>query len=117
LERELKKQLGVEVVVRTAKELAGVVQSDPLGKAGDNGSRHLVTFFAHAPGAKLAGELATLANSSELVAVRGREAFSWHPTGLHDSKLAKRLAAAGDVVATARNWNTVTKLLALVEAD
>jgi uncharacterized protein (DUF1697 family) len=117
VERELTELLGTQVVVRTVKELAGAVAADPLGKASDNGSRHLVTFFGRAPSKKLAGELQGLAAGGELLAVRGREAFSWHPAGLHDSKLAKRLAGAGDVAATARNWNTVTKLLALAQAD
>lgn len=117
LERELAALLGVDVLVRSAEELAGVVERDPLGKAGDNGSRHLVTFLGRAPTRSFAGELAVLADGGELVAVHGREVYTWHPHGLHASKLAKRLAAPQDEAATARNWNTVTKLLALIEAD
>lgn len=117
LERELTGLLGVDVIVRSAKELAGVVDRDPLGKAADNGSQHLVTFLGRAPTRALSSELASLAEDGELVAVHGREVYSWHPNGQHASKLAKRLGGPLDGGATARNWNTVTKLLTLVQAD
>jgi uncharacterized protein (DUF1697 family) len=117
LERELGGLLGVGVVVRSANELSAVVARDPLGKAADYGSRHLVTFFRRAPARGLEAELAALARDGELVAVHGREVYSWHPHGQHDSRLAQRLARPHDQPATARNWNTVTKLLSLLEAD
>jgi uncharacterized protein (DUF1697 family) len=108
LEKSLSKLVGVEVLVRTDKELAAIVALDPLGRAGDNGSRHLVTFLRGKADAK-ALESATV--PPEEVAVHGREVYSWHPNGLHASELAKLLGGKKlGVVATGRNWNTVVKL-------
>ena len=46
----------------------------------------------------------------------GREIYSWHPNGIHGSKLATLLGKRRDgVTATARNWNTVTRLLELAD--
>jgi uncharacterized protein (DUF1697 family) len=115
LERELLALLGVQVVVRTAEELAAVVAHDPLRKVADNGSRYLVTFLSRPLAAQAVRSLKAATALPEQLAVHGREVYSWHPGGLYDSPLAKALAAPQDVVATGRNWNTVTKLLALAQ--
>lgn len=48
------------------------------------------------------------------VAVRGREVYAWHPGGVGRSELAKLITGRRlGVSVTARNWRTVTKLLAL----
>jgi uncharacterized protein (DUF1697 family) len=50
----------------------------------------------------------------ERFVVSGREVFAWHPGGVHASKLAKVVSERRlGVTATARNWATLTKLLAL----
>jgi len=115
LERELHDLLGVQVVVRTGEELAAVVAHDPLGKVADNGSRYLVTFLSRPLAAQAVRALKAATAPPEQLAVHGREVYSWHPGGLYDSPLAKALAARQDVGATGRNWNTVTKLLALAQ--
>ncbi len=47
----------------------------------------------------------------------GRELYLWCPNGIGRSKLADAVGRARlGVTATARNWNTVTKLLALADA-
>jgi uncharacterized protein (DUF1697 family) len=52
----------------------------------------------------------------ERVAVRGREIYAWHPSGMQKSRLAELLSGKDlGVVATARNWNTVKKLLAIAD--
>ncbi len=111
LERSLGKLIGVEVIVRTDGELAKVVALDPLRRAQDNGSRHLVTFLRAPLSADIAAALQATAKGSEAVAVHGREVYSWHPDGLHGSEVAKLLVGAKlGVIATGRNWNTVLKL-------
>jgi uncharacterized protein (DUF1697 family) len=114
---ELTELLDTAVVVRSTRELAAVVAHDPLGKAAESGSRHLVTFLDRPLSAARARELAALAAGGEEIAVHGREIYSWHPNGQRDSALAKELAGRGSGAATARNWNTVTKLLQLLQAD
>jgi uncharacterized protein (DUF1697 family) len=108
--------LDVDVIVRTRAELAKVVAADPLGKVVDNPSRYQVTFLEKAVSPKVARELAAADVAPEQVAVKGREIYAWHPDGLQRSKLAalltdRRLGGT----ATARNWNTVTRLLELAD--
>lgn len=48
------------------------------------------------------------------MAVIGREIYTWLPAGVQRSRVAKLLDDARlGVTSTARNWNTVTKLLEL----
>ena len=52
--------------------------------------------------------------SSERFVAIGRELYAWHPEGVARSKLWAALAGRGlGVTATARNWSTVTTLLAM----
>jgi uncharacterized protein (DUF1697 family) len=75
-----------------------------------------VSFLSGKPDAELARELAGRDIAPERVAFDGREIYSWHPNGIHGSMLARVLAKPQlGVSATARNWNTVTKLLALAD--
>jgi uncharacterized protein (DUF1697 family) len=113
LESELGELLGVQVLVRTGEELATVVEVDPLGDVADNASRYLVTFLSRPLAADEVHALENLVDGPERFVARGRELYSWHPSGLHGSLLAKELAASRNVVATGRNWNTVLKLLTL----
>jgi uncharacterized protein (DUF1697 family) len=113
LERQLAKGLGIEVrvLVRTRAELAKVVALDPLGKVATNKSRYLVSFLSKKLSPKVAHEL-----EAEGVVVRGRELYAWHPDGVQRSPLGKLLDDKHlGVVSTARNWNTVSKLLELLD--
>jgi uncharacterized protein (DUF1697 family) len=119
LEQEIAAALGLEtdVLVRTRDELADVVARNPLRAVAKNPSRYLVTFLARKPDSGFARELAAAEVAPERVAVSGREIYSWHPNGIQGSKLAKLLGKRRTgVTATARNWNTVTKLLELADA-
>jgi uncharacterized protein (DUF1697 family) len=112
LERELEAALGVQVVVRSKAELAKVVARDPLGDVADNGSRYFVTFLSAKP--KHVPDLGN--DGNERFVVSGREIYSWHPEGLRNSKRAQLLTERRlGVVPTTRNWNTVRKLLELLE--
>ena len=113
LEQQLAAGLGmdVQVLVRTRAELARVVALDPLGKIATNPSRYLVVFLSGNPSPKVARELEAAG-----VVVNGRELYAWHPEGVQRSPLAKLLDDRRlGVVSTARNWNTVTKLLELLD--
>jgi uncharacterized protein (DUF1697 family) len=118
LEQQIAAELGLEteVFVRTRDEVAQVVARDPLGDVAGNPSRYLVSFLSGVPDRAFVKELAALDVAPEQVAVVGREIYSWHPSGIHASKLARLLGKQpGGVSATARNWNTVTKLLELAD--
>lgn len=119
-------ELDVPVVVRSAAALAQVVADNPFPEAARLApKRYQVTFFS----APLADDVAARvrARSSEQflpdteaisLAISNQNAYGWHPDGIHVSKLAREL---GDrklgVVGTARNWATVTALLAMATAD
>jgi uncharacterized protein (DUF1697 family) len=103
----------VDVIVRTAEELAEVVSANPLAEVADNPKLYQVSFLDAEPDPERVERIAGLAVDGEELVVRGREVYTWHPAGVARSKLAAKLAAAGGlgVRATARNWTTVTTLL------
>jgi uncharacterized protein (DUF1697 family) len=104
----------VEVFVRSQKEIAAVIAHDPLGAVADNPSRYLVSFLSGKPSAAGVKEAKAIDVDPEQFVVHGREIYAWHPDGVHNSRLAKVLSEKRlGVTATARNWNTVTKLLEL----
>ena len=116
LERQLADGLGfeVDVFVRTTAELAAVLERNPLAATATDPSRYLITFLRAAPSVELAARLAAVDLAPEQLAISGREIYSWHPGGVGRSELAKLLAERNlGVTATARNWNTIEKLLAL----
>ncbi len=118
LERELATGLGfdVDVFVRTPAELAAVLERNPFAGTATDGARYLVTFLRRAPTNAVVARLAAVDLAPEQLAVSGREIYSWHPGGVGRSELAKLLSERTlGVTATARNWNTLEKLLALAE--
>ena len=113
LERELAAGLGfdIRVLVRTRAELAKVVAADPLGDVATNPSRYLVSFLSKRLPAQVVREL-----DAAGIVVRGRELYARHPDGVQRSPLGKLLDDRRlGVVSTARNWNTITKLLELLD--
>jgi uncharacterized protein (DUF1697 family) len=110
--------LDIPVVVRTAAELAEVVDRSPIPQAHQDPKRYTVTFLSAEPPDESVERLRGLALDGEHFVAAGREFYSWHPAGIARSKLAAGLASPRlGVVATARNWTTVTTLLQMVQAD
>jgi uncharacterized protein (DUF1697 family) len=108
--------LDIDVVVRTRNELAKVVRRNPLGGVATNPKRYQVSFLSEKLDRAKLQELETLAVDPERFVAIGRELYAWHPAGVARSKLWARLAGKGlGVTATARNWTTVTSLLALAD--
>jgi uncharacterized protein (DUF1697 family) len=106
--------LQVAAVARTRAELADVVAHDPLGRVAESEKLYQVTFCAKAPGEQALAKVAERAVEGERIVARGREIYAWFPHGVGRSKLAAQLSRQDlGVVATARNWTTVTRLLAL----
>jgi len=121
LEREIsalvKERFGVDsaTVVRTRDELAGVIERNPIPDGPSIPKLFQVTFFSDEPDAAAVGKLAAQDFGNERVEVIGREAYAWHPDGIQKSKLARALSSGLRGDGTARNWNTVTKLLELAD--
>lgn len=117
-ERLIAERFGFEVpvIVRNREQLAEVVRLDPLGDVVTDPKRYQVSFLSEGPDASVVRELVALATETERVVAIGRELYAWHPGGIARSKLSTRLAGRGlGVTATARNWTTVTKLLAMAD--
>lgn len=93
----------VGVVVRTAEELAAILKANPFPKAAPN---RIVAIFLDAPPPKDALRHAT-GRKHEEMALGTAEIFVHYGDGMGTSKL--RIPAAK--AATARNMNTVAKLV------
>jgi uncharacterized protein (DUF1697 family) len=97
--------LAPEVMVRTAAEMASVLERTPYT---DVDHVH-VLFVLDEPDDP--GGLESLVNDSEQLAVSGREIYFHLPNGVGRSKLTIELGRRLDQPGTMRNWRTVTKLV------
>jgi len=91
-----------------------VAGRSPLPAGPENPSRFFVAFLSAAPDPAAVSEMESMSFDPDRIWISGAEAFLWCPDGAGDTKLTnsfleKRLG----VTATTRNWNTVTKLVAL----
>jgi uncharacterized protein (DUF1697 family) len=114
LERVVREAAGFDVptVVRTAKEMAAIVAGNPYPNAAGK-ELHVVFMKAKAPKTALAPLDRAATNGDEYtVAAGGRELYLHLPNGIGRSKLGMAVSKLS-VDATARNWNTVTKLAEL----
>jgi uncharacterized protein (DUF1697 family) len=117
LERETGQRLGVSVdyIVRKANEWAKVVAANPFPKEAKNDPSHLVIMFLKtAPPATSVNVLQESVKGPEIIQADGKQLYLVYPKGIGTSKLTgtfieKKLGIRG----TARNWNTVLKLLGL----
>jgi uncharacterized protein (DUF1697 family) len=105
--------LSVPVVTRTRDDLARIVESNPLPEAADDPKRYQVSFLSGPLEAEAIERLRQLALPQEQFLAGTGELYAWHPDGIARSKLSTALAGklGAGIVATARNWTTVTKLL------
>lgn len=116
--RELESRLAtgagfsIGCVLRTAAELRAVVAADPLGSVATNPSRYLVSFQT---GAVDWPDVDPSAYLPERFHLAKREAYFWVPEGSQKSPVLAAFPA--DEKTTVRNWNTVTKLLAMMDAE
>jgi len=109
LETQLTKHMGkpVEVMIRTADELAAAAADNPFR---DQPGNRVVAIFLDATAPAGTIEAAT-GVADERMALGRREIYVHYPSGMGQSKLKIRAAAKG----TARNMNTVAKLAELAK--
>ena len=118
LEREIRARLRFETefFVRTADEWADAVARNPFtAEAKDDPGHLLLVCLKHAPPAAAVMKLTASIKGPERLHASGRELYIVYPDGIGRSKLTgasveKILEARG----TARNWNTVLKLQAML---
>jgi uncharacterized protein (DUF1697 family) len=119
IQAAIEKRFGVkpQVILRTTGEMRDVVARNPFAKRRGIEPRKLLCYFlAEKPSAEACARLRRLPLQSEELVPSGGELFIYFPRGVGKSKLP--LAALEKICAapgTGRNWNSVTKLLAMSE--
>jgi uncharacterized protein (DUF1697 family) len=105
------------VIVRTASELRKVIAMNPFaGRAGIEPSKLLVVFMDSAPARQARELVLALPCAPEELRIHGREVYIYYPDGMARPKIPlPRLEKALGCSSTGRNWNTVTKLMAMTE--
>jgi uncharacterized protein (DUF1697 family) len=117
LEAAIEKRFGFQssVILRTPDELREVIARNPF--PGVDGAKLAVWFLQDDPGEAARAKARALDTPPEKLHVEERELYIWFPNGMARPQL--KLAAvdrALGVAATARNWNTVTKLLEIADS-
>ncbi len=106
------------VILRTVGEMRGVMARNPFAKrSGIEPSKLLVSFLLEELDADSCSQLRALELKSEELVPSGKELFIYFSNGIGKSKLPlPRLEKICGTPGTGRNWNSVTKLLAIAEA-
>jgi uncharacterized protein (DUF1697 family) len=106
-------RLGLDVVVtvRTAAQMARIVEADRLGDVADDPAKRMVIFLPKRPSRRAVAAIEAMDFGDERAEAAGGEVYAWCPGGIGRSAL---MAALGDPKltpgGTARNWRTVTRL-------
>jgi uncharacterized protein (DUF1697 family) len=102
-----------EVIVRTVDEMRSVVKRNPFAKQDFEPGKLAVFFLARDPGKAARDAVARIEAHPEVIKPVGSEIYIYFPDGQGRSKLKFNLIekAINKVAWTARNWNTVEKLL------
>ncbi len=105
--------VNVPCVVRSANQVRRVLERNPLREVVSDPSRCLVNFLSQEPNPQLVRALLEEDHSPETIAIEGTEAYVWTPDGVKAMALSHvYLEERFGVTATARNWNTLEKIVA-----
>jgi len=106
-----------EVILRTTDELRKAVAASPFAdRPSLEPGKILVTFLSAEPGREAHATLAALKGYPEELHLKGRELYIYFPNGAGTSKLPwSSVEKLLKVTGTARNWNSVIKMLAMAE--
>jgi uncharacterized protein (DUF1697 family) len=117
IEQQLVHDFGTSpaVILRTPTEFQSILAKSPYPPEGADPARHHVTFMATDPDPETLAEFSPPASGRDEFVIDGREIYVHTPDGYHQTKLTgTMLERRLGVVTTTRNWNTVTKLCALL---
>ncbi|MEV6103399.1 DUF1697 domain-containing protein [Streptomyces sp. NPDC051940] len=108
--------LQIPVIVRTRAEIAEIVAGNPLPEGPAEPARFLAVFLSAVPKDTWFQTDDPAQYEPDKYVVGDRVVYVWCPNGLGRSKLAANFANKKlGITATARNWNTVLKILELAE--
>jgi uncharacterized protein (DUF1697 family) len=118
LEAAIEERLGVSsaVVVLSREELERVVADNPWPDEKDGKHLHAI-FTAGEPDADVVSAAQEKASGGDEARIVNGTLYMHTPNGLGRSKLAAGLSRKGPEDGTARNWTTVTKLLAMLKDE
>jgi uncharacterized protein (DUF1697 family) len=119
LEAAIHKKFGfqTDAILRSTKDLRKVIAQNPFAKRKDiHPGKLLVTFFSSDPGEAARKQARAIKCDPEELFIEGREAYIYFPNGAGRSKLNWAVIPRTlKVQGTARNWNSVTKMLEMAE--
>ncbi|URW75723.1 DUF1697 domain-containing protein [Sphingomonas donggukensis] len=119
LEREAAKRLGLttDFLVRSADDLRAVIAANPFAEQARVRPSHLLVHFHRDPVPQdLVAAMTAAHDGPETLFAHGRELYVDYAEGIGTSTLPQAMARAKfPKLNTARNWNTVGKLLAIVK--
>lgn len=117
VEQAISDRLGMPVrcLLRTAAELASVVEANPFPRHATQGAKLMVSFLAGRVDQARFAEVEQDRFAPDEFVATDREVYLWLPNGMSGSRIPidfwdKQVG----LMSTTRNWNTVTKLLAMV---
>ena len=112
-------QLGVEVpvIVKSARELAAVMDENTIDGPAVDPSRLLVAFAPHAEALAGLAVLAPLVRPPERFVIGRHAAYLYCANGILQSKAGEALLGKSGKAVTTRNWATTQKLHALASAN
>jgi uncharacterized protein (DUF1697 family) len=120
IEKAIERKFGFRpsVIHRTAAEMRGIIARNPFAKRRDiDPSKLLVGFLAADPHPEACAKLRAINTGCEVVHFAARELYIYFPNGVGRAELSwSTIDRCMKVPITGRNWNTVTKLLAMAEA-
>jgi uncharacterized protein (DUF1697 family) len=113
IEDAISRELGLEVpvVVRSGEDLARIVAGNPFPEAAADHTTLHVTFLGKAPDPERVAALAEADHGDDDYRVVGADVYLFYPHKLTGATfMPTGLGKALGVVATSRNWRTVTRL-------
>jgi uncharacterized protein (DUF1697 family) len=119
LETETAKRLKLtcDYHVRTAADLDAAIAANPMkAEAKKDPGRFTVTFYKQPLDQALVKAAQAAIDGPEIMRADGRHLYTYWPDGQGRSKAGAVIGRVLKVQGTARNWNTVLKLAALVQA-
>lgn len=102
------------VLVLDSNRFAAIAAANPLLDVAKDGSKCFVTFLADDQGDITVPDAASLA--PEVLAVGAGAVYQWMPAGSQQTRVPRSFWKQFDSPVTARNWNTVQKILAILNA-
>ena len=120
IQTAIEKRFGInpEVLLRTTAEMRDVIARNPFAKRRNlEPNKLLVSFLAAKIDKTVCAQLSALPLTSEELIPSGRELFIYFANGIGKSKLPwAKVEKICSTSGTGRNWNSVTRLLAMAEA-